>query len=142
MDKKTEKRLKTGRPQPGAVAATTAALKAGTQPQNWWMYHGDPAHTGFVSTSEITSQNVAGSLKTLYTLQLDGPVLSVPAVVDGFIYVGTANSQEAIAQNGGLFYKISVATGQIENKYNWSIAAEERDTHSFCGMGSTPAVSN
>ena len=142
MDKKTEKRLKTGRPQPGAVAANTAALRVSAQQQNWWMYHGDPAHTGFVSNSQITSRNVAASLKTLFTLQLDGPVLSVPAIVDGFIYVGTANSREAIAQNGGLFYKINVETGQVVNKYTWSIAAEERDTHSFCGMGSTPAISN
>ena len=105
------------------------------------MYHGDPAHTGFVSkdSSSINSSNVTG-LKTLFTLQLDGPVLSVPAIVDGFIYVGIANSHKARNQNGGSFYKINIQSGQIEESFTWDIALDERDSHGFTGMGCTPAV--
>ena len=124
-----------------AVAATPPAA-AGATPANWWMYHGDPEHTGFVgkASSDIDSSNVATGLKVLFTLQLDGPVLSVPAVVDGFIYVGIANSHQAMAQNGGSFYKIDIQTGQIAATFTWSIDASERDTHGFTGMGCTPAV--
>ncbi|MCI0487226.1 MAG: PQQ-binding-like beta-propeller repeat protein [Blastocatellia bacterium] len=145
MDKKSEERLKTAR-RPKAVAptptATPAALSAAAAPTpDWWMYHGDHAHTGFVGQgSDIKSENLATSLKMQTELQLDGPVLSIPAIVEGYIYVGIANSHEAMAQNGGSFYKINIETGQIEKTFNWDIAADERDTHSFTGMGCTPAV--
>jgi len=115
-----------------------------TQPANgssgWWMYHGDPAHTGFVSDSPINSSNAA-KLQVFKELQLDGPILSTPAIVDGFIYVGIANSHGAVNSNGGAFYKIEIATGTIAATFRWDILASEGDTHGFCGMGSTPAVS-
>jgi len=114
-----------------------------TQPANgssgWWMYHGDPAHTGFVSDSPINSSNAA-KLQVSRELQLDGPILSTPAVVDGFVYVGIANSHGAVNSNGGAFYKIELATGNIDATFRWDIVASEGDTHGFCGMGSTPAV--
>jgi len=110
-------------------------------PANWWMFHGNPEHSGFVSTSSISSATVAG-LKAMTDVALDGPVLSTPAIVDGFIYVGTANSHEAVGSNGGSFYKIDIATGEIAAVFHWDIAASERDTHSFCGMGCTPAVAD
>jgi len=106
----------------------------------WWMYHGDPAHTGFVSDSPINSSNAA-KLQVFKELQLDGPILSTPAIVDGFIYVGIANSHGAVNSNGGAFYKIELATGTIAATFRWDILASEGDTHGFCGMGSTPAVS-
>jgi hypothetical protein len=43
---------------------------------NWWMYHGDPAHTGLVKGSRIDTTNVA-TLKLLHDIDLPGPVLSV-----------------------------------------------------------------
>ncbi|HKH48777.1 MAG TPA: PQQ-binding-like beta-propeller repeat protein [Thermoanaerobaculia bacterium] len=106
----------------------------------WWMYHGDLAHTGFVSDSPINSSNAA-KLQVFKELQLDGPILSTPAIVDGFIYVGIANSHGAVNSNGGAFYKIELATGTIAATFRWDILASEGDTHGFCGMGSTPAVS-
>jgi len=113
------------------------------QPANgssgWWMYHGDPEHTGFVSDSPINSSNAA-KLQVWKELQLGGPVLSTPAIVDGYVYVGTANAQGAVGSNGGSFYKIELATGTIAATFNWDIPASEADTHGFCGMGSTPAV--
>lgn len=112
-----------------------------TTPSNWWMFHGDAAHSGQMTGSAITSQT-APNLKIASTIALQGPVLSVPAVVDGYIYVGTANSHQATNANGGSFFKINIQTGQIENTYTWSIEADERDSHSFTGMGCTPAVAD
>jgi outer membrane protein assembly factor BamB len=103
------------------------------------MHHGDEAHTGYVSASRINRQTV-GKLALRHELSLDGPVLSTPAVVDGFVYVGVANSRKAIGQNGGAFYKVALATGEIAAVFHWDIPAGERDSHGFCGMGCTPAV--
>lgn len=126
-----------------AVAAPSPPPAAAQTPAGWWMYHGDPAHTGFVSDSELQSSNVgSAAFTTLHTLQLGGPVLSVPAVADGFIYVGLANSQQAQGGNGGALHKIDIQTGAIVNTYSWDLGCDARDTHSFAGMGSTPAVIN
>src|SRR5436305_1671270 len=64
-------------------------------PSDWWMYHGDPAHSGLATGSAITSANVGTGLKTLHDVELDGPILSTPALAGGFAYVGTANSHDA-----------------------------------------------
>ena len=112
-----------------------------TPPSNWWMYHGDPAHSGVATGSTITAQNVS-QLKPLYTLQLQGPVMSVPAIVDGFAYVGTANTHLAPGGNGGSMNKIELATGKVVASYVWPIKVGERDSHGFTGMGCTPAVSD
>src|SRR5260370_19698100 len=69
---------------------------------NWWMFHGDPAHTGEATGSAINSGNVAG-LTLTQSINVNGSVLSTPAVVDGYVYVGLPNSLEAAAPNGGLF---------------------------------------
>ena len=110
-------------------------------PSNWWMFHGDAAHTGEVSGSPINSGNVAG-LKLVASINTDGSILSTPAIVDGYVYCGLANSLEAAAQNGGQFIKVELATGKTAATYNWSIDPLDRDTHGFCGMGCTPAVVN
>jgi outer membrane protein assembly factor BamB len=166
MDKKTEISLRTGQlpPQPEAAAtaptppptATSAAPAAAptathaTQPPTgWWMYHGDPAHTGFVSDSDIDSANVntqKGTVQppftTLSTLSLEGPVLSVPAVSNGFVYVGLGNYQQAPdgSGNGGALLKIDIQTGNIVQTFAWNLGTDTRDIHSFTGMGCTPAV--
>jgi outer membrane protein assembly factor BamB len=112
-----------------------------TPPSNWWMYHGDPAHTGYVTGSNITSKNVGTSLKVLHQLQLRGSIMSVPAIVDGYAYVGTANSHAAAGGNGGSLNKINLKDGTITS-YVWAIDPAERDSHGFTGMGCTPAVIN
>lgn len=157
MDKKTEivmqKRRKDLQPE-GASSSENAvslmeeasSLKTGTEqpyfqrPAGWWMYHGDPEHTGYVSDSEITTRTIAQSFQTLYTLQLGGPVLSVPAVTEGFIYVGLANYHEAQGGNGGALHKIDIQTGTIVKTFQWDLGNDPRDAHSFAGMGSTPLV--
>jgi outer membrane protein assembly factor BamB len=107
------------------------------------MYHGDPEHTGYVCDSGLNSSNVGSSdFTTLQTLQLGGPILSVPAISEGFIYVGIANSQQAEGGNGGALHKIDIQTGTVVSIYSWDLGCNPRDIHSFTGMGSTPAVVN
>lgn len=159
MDKKTELLLlkqKLARQATMSRQVATAAAPAGVAETvaEWWMYHGDPAHTGFVSDSNITSETVGQSLKTKYTIQLGGPVLSVPAIVDGYIYVGVANYLRAAGGNGGAFFKIDIDdqretaggpganAGQIVATFHWDLGNDDRDAHSFTGMGCTPAVVN
>jgi outer membrane protein assembly factor BamB len=110
-----------------------------SSPSNWWMFHGDLAHTGEATGSTINSKSVAG-LKLTQSIDVPGSILSTPAIVDGYVYVGLANSLDAAAQNGGQFLKIDLTTGKTAATYNWSIDRSEGDTHGFCGMGCTPAV--
>ena len=89
MDKKSEIALakrKTAalheEPAANKLAATATATLP-PPPEGWWMYHGDPEHTGFVSDSNLNTSTVpSSSFQTLFTLQLGGPILSVPAVTD------------------------------------------------------------
>ena len=134
-------------PMAQAVPAPPTAPSTAQTPTGWWMYHGNPEHTGYVSDSTLTSadfksSNGAQTFSTLFTLSLDGPVLSVPAITDGFVYVGLANSQQAQGGNGGALHKIDIQTGEIVNTFNWDLGTDQRDAHSFAGMGCTPAVVN
>src|ERR1041385_3907720 len=149
MDKKTEiamaKRRSAASPEaPTATRpSSTAAATTAAPPSGWWMYHGDPAHTGFVSDSNLTTATVASSsFQTLFTLQLGGPILSVPAVTDGFIYVGVANYQKAQGGNGGALHKIDITTGTIVNTFAWDLGNDSDDAHHFAGMGCTPMIFN
>ena len=116
-----------------------------TTPTGWWMYHGDPAHTGYVgSGSAITADAIkGGKFQTLHTLTMfGGPILSVPAVSEGFVYVGLANSRAVAGELGGTLLKVDLQSGTIARRFTWQIALNERDAHGFCGMGSTPSVIN
>jgi quinohemoprotein ethanol dehydrogenase len=150
MDKKTEiamlKRRNAAAPE--APLSATAASPAATAtlaaaPSGWWIYHGDPQHTGFVADSKLNTTNVAASsFQTLYTLQLGGPVLSVPAVSEGYIYVGLANFHKAQGGNGGALHKIDIQTGQTVKTFSWDLGSDNEDAHSFTGMGCTPMIFN
>jgi len=149
MDKKTEiamnKRRSAAAPEARATTtpASAAAPAAAPAPSGWWMYHGDPGHTGYVSDSNLNTATVASSsFQTLFTLQLGGPILSVPAVTDGFIYVGVANYHAAQGGNGGALHKIDIKTGTIVNTFSWDLGNDNEDAHSFTGMGCTPMVFN
>jgi outer membrane protein assembly factor BamB len=112
----------------------------GSVKSNWWMYHGDPAHSGCVTSgSSIDTGNVK-NLELLHSLQLGGPVVSVPAIVDGYVFVGLANSHLAVGSNGGALFKIDIASGAIVAKYLWDLGSDLADGHGFAGMGCTPAV--
>ena len=129
MDKKSEIALQKRRNAAAPEAPTATALKlsaaapaAAPAPSGWWMYHGDPAHTGFVSDSNLNTATVGSSkFKTLATLELGGPILSVPAVTDGFIYVGVANYHKATGGNGGALHKIDIKSGQTVNTFSWGL---------------------
>ena len=149
MDKKSEIAMQKRRSAalheeptaPKLAATATATLPP--PPSGWWMYHGDPAHTGFVSDSNLNTSTVASSsFQTLFTLQLGGPILSVPAVTDGFIYVGIANYHAAEGGNGGALLKIDLTTGKTVNTFSWDLGQDNEDAHSFTGMGCTPMIFN
>lgn len=149
MDKKTEiamiKRRSAAPPEQATTGALTSTATATLPPPptGWWMYHGDPEHTGYVSDSTLSTANVASSSFTnLFSLQLGGPVLSVPAVAGGFIYVGLANNHKAQGGNGGALLKIDIQTGQTVKTFSWDLGNDNEDIHSFTGMGCTPLVFN
>ncbi len=123
-----------------AYAARGAPRDAGPG-SGWWMYHGDAGHTGEATSSPISASNV-GALHLLYSLPVPGAILSTPAVVDGHVYVGLANTVEVAHQNGGQFLKVDLESGDIVARYRWSIPVGERDSHGFCGMAVTPAVAD
>lgn len=114
------------------------------KPKDWWMFHGDRKHSGnaanFDGRSDICAANVKSYLKTHLDVYLGGSILSTPAIVKGFVYVGTANSDEAQSENGGKFFKINIENGEIAARFTWNTNTEEGDSHGFFGMGCTPAV--
>jgi hypothetical protein len=71
--------------------------------------HADPEHSGR-ARSPINSRNVH-TLALLHELSLDGPVLSTPAVVGGYVYVGCANSKKAIAILGDRAPRLGLVLG-------------------------------
>jgi outer membrane protein assembly factor BamB len=139
-------------PPPTTGAAPSPSSAAAPQPPTgWWMYRGGPEHTGYVSDSDINTKNVKlntdgtqGAFQTLHELHLGGPVLSVPAIEDGFIYVGLANyhNTEDGSGNGGALFKIDIEAGTIVQTFSWNLGSDARDTHSFTGMGCTPLLTN
>lgn len=152
MDKKTEAALFKRRSAPPpeettttATPAAAAAVPASPPANGWWMYHGNPEHTGYVSDSDLNSKSVGSTgFGILHELQLGGPVLSVPSIEDGFIYVGLANYQQTPdgSGNGGALHKIDIQKGAIVNTFAWNLGSDMEDVHSFTGMGSTPLLTN
>jgi outer membrane protein assembly factor BamB len=115
-----------------------------TTPQDWFMYHGGYGHGGNASQgSPLTSETVNDQqFGLLHQVQVNGSILSVPAVVDGSIYVGLANSHDAPGSNGGALQKYDIATGTLQHEFVWPIDVNDRDSHGFTGMGCTPTVIN
>jgi len=113
-------------------------------PQDWFMYHGGYGHGGNAgSGSPLTSETVSSSqFQLLNNIQTNGCILSVPAIVDGFIYVGLGNSHDAPGSVGGSLQKYDITTGDKVAEYTWPIALIDRDSHGFTGMGCTPTVIN
>jgi len=109
-----------------------------SQARNWPMYHHDPQHTGLVSCSDIASWNVGTLTQAYPAIPLNGDVISVPAVVDGKIYVGS--SVPGTGQGGGTLYRIDLATGAVEDQYSFVTPAGQGSGQSETGIGCTPAV--
>lgn len=112
-------------------------------PTNWWMFHGDLAHSGEVTDSPINSSTVKNLKKPPLSVDVPGSILSTPAVVDGFIYVGLANPSglpQLPTGEGGAMLKIDIETGKTAGTFDWPVDSNDRDSHGFTGMGCTPAV--
>ena len=112
-------------------------------PSDWYTFHGDTERSGYVSSSGITTANVS-QLKTLHTLELGGPILSTPAIVEGDSSMSArpngARVDGELSPNGGSLHKIDLETGVIVASYSWLTDRAEGDTHGFTGMGCTPTV--
>jgi outer membrane protein assembly factor BamB len=117
------------------LAAVAAA------PANWWMFHGDPEHSGVVTESHLSTMTI-GMLRPRRRLVLDGPIVSVPAVVDGTIYVGVANSSLAAAGRGGSLYAIDLLSGVIRSRFTFNTPQFGGARQGLAGIACTPAVAN
>ncbi len=106
---------------------------------NWWMYHHDPQHTGVATDSHIARWNVA-NLRLRYRLPLDGPVVSVPAVVDNTVYVAIGNSRRAFQQRGGTLYAIDLLTGITRASFTFNTPLLGGSRQGMAGIACTPTV--
>jgi outer membrane protein assembly factor BamB len=116
---------------------------------DWPVYHHDVEHTGAASgPSDLNSTSVA-RLKPRSKLSLDGPVISIPSVVQGKVYVGTGNSRTAQNSSGGTLYKIDLATATVEKSFTFNTPRMEGppgqqnpggSNQGYAGIGGSPAV--
>ena len=97
------------------------------------MYQHDQSHTGHASgASDIAAASVSG-LYLHATVDVDGPVVTKPSIVDGKIYIGSGKQ----GGGGGTLYKIDLSTGSIEH----SLATAGTAFYSWVsGIGGSPAV--
>jgi outer membrane protein assembly factor BamB len=108
-----------------------------SEARNWPIYHHDNQHTGNVACSDITRATVAG-LALRHTVPLNGHMISVPAIVDGKIYVGSSIPGNGVG--GGTLYRIDLPTGGIEKQFSFVTAAGQGAGQGETGIGCTPAV--
>jgi outer membrane protein assembly factor BamB len=90
----------------GANDGRVYCFGAATAVDDWPMFHHDPCHTGY-STSTAPSTN-----HILWSYPTDGYVFSSPAVADGNVYVGSYD---------GKVYCLSASTGAVR----WSYTTDE-----------------
>lgn len=110
-------------------------------PRDWWMYHHDEAHSGVASgCSSITSASVGGLIRRT-ALPLAGKVHSMPCVVGGKVFIGTATSSLAAAGSGGTVYRIDLATGAVEATFTINTPPGTGSRQGDPGVGSSVAVS-
>ena len=81
-----------------------------------------------------------GCLTKRFDPLLDCPIISIPSIVNGRVYVGTGNSSTAAGGSGGTLYRINIATGVTEATFTFNTAAGEGSRQGFAGIGSSPAV--
>jgi outer membrane protein assembly factor BamB len=100
---------------------------------DWWMYQANERHSGqAMGWSDIRSTN-AHAMVALPGTAVAAPVYTKPAIVDGKIYVGSME----FGSPGGTLYKIDLATGAIDGKFETPILPA---TYSPRGVGGSPAV--
>jgi alcohol dehydrogenase (cytochrome c) len=88
-------------PVPGTVPPATARSEAGAA-GDWPTYHGDPSGNRFSPLAQITRGNVSGlRVKWIFPITSSRRLEVTPLVVDGVMYVTTANEAYALdALNG------------------------------------------
>jgi outer membrane protein assembly factor BamB len=100
---------------------------------DWWMYHADERHTGQASGwSDIRASTVHRMLLHR-SVPVDGPVYTVPSIVDGKVYVGTSRQ---LGSGGGTLYRINLATGTVEATF----VTTGQSFYNINGIGGSPAV--
>lgn len=112
--------------------AEDIAQAANPPSTDWWMYHGDERHSGNAAGPSNISSSTVHTLVSRHKLTLNAPIISVPAIVQGKVYIGTRS-----AKNGGTLYKIDIATGAINGTFAVPFAGGGVWES---GIGGTPAV--
>src|SRR5207248_4598190 len=85
-------------------------------------------------SSNISSTNV-GTMYLRSTTHLDSPVITIPSIVQGKIYVGTCNIYRSGSPTTSL-YKIDLVSGTVENTFQ----APQRSPAYAQGIGGSPAI--
>lgn len=106
---------------------------------DWWTYHHDAQLTGVATCSSINSTTVGGLTKKWDPL-LDGPIISIPSIVNGRVYVGTGNSTTAASNSGGTLYKINLASGATEASFTFNTPVGDGARQGYAGIGCSPAI--
>jgi outer membrane protein assembly factor BamB len=104
-------------------------------PRDWWMHHADAAHLGAARGSAICRTNVGTLSPHVIPVKLDGPIVSMPSIVAGKVYVGSSTRSGGI---GGTLYRIALAGGIIEASFSFSGDGARHAPHA--GVASSPAV--
>jgi outer membrane protein assembly factor BamB len=109
---------------------------------DWWMYHHDELHSGQASSSSNITSTSISRMQLVYSIPLDGPVISIPCIVNSKVFVGTGNSKEAAKENseGGTLYRIDLVSGNIERTFNFRTDPGHGSSQGFSGIGSSPAI--
>jgi outer membrane protein assembly factor BamB len=100
--------------------------------RDWWMYQGDREHTGRAKGCSNIRSTTVGRMSLHRRVPVDGPINTIPAVVDGKVYVGSTRYDEV----GGTFYKIDLYSGAVEATFTPTGTA----AYSISGIGGSPAV--
>ena len=127
-----------------ATAPVAAAVTAATA-TGWWMYHGNPEHTGLSPTVILTLPMLARQLSACCTnCNSADRCCLCPRFPTASSYVGLANYQNTPdgSGNGGALHKIDIQAGTIVKTFSWNLGGDMEDTHSFTGMGSTPMLTS
>ena len=106
--------------------------------RNWWTYHHDSQLTGVASGCSGIRRTTVCGLALQSSITLDGPVISIPCVVNGKIYVGTGNSSTAAGGSGGTLYKIDLSTGAIDDTFTFNTPMGQGSRQGYAGSAVRP----
>jgi outer membrane protein assembly factor BamB len=107
-------------------------FRSWSESKDWWMYHHDERHTGHASGASGIRSTTVGSLSLVHTVAVDGPVITIPTVVDGKVYVGSSDATGV----GGTLYKIDLGSGAVDHTF----PVPARFPAYSQGIGGSPAV--